>query len=97
MECATAYRLKASAVFYLNGTVVSLPIMPWVMLMVALSSIHAGRLSIMQMVNQLSVTLMQHRAQNADAHGGLHNACSNTARMPQAWLPRNNHRPFWLL
>ncbi|XCW68370.1 Hypothetical protein ABZS17H1_01047 [Kosakonia cowanii] len=40
---------------------------------------------------------MRYRALNADEHGGLPDASSNTARMPEAWMRRNNHRPLWLL
>ncbi|EHF8259152.1 hypothetical protein B8Z58_005105 [Enterobacter roggenkampii] len=56
--------------YCLNGTAVSLPIMPWAMLMVALSSIPAGRWWTMQMANRLSVTLTQRHEQNAAGRGG---------------------------
>jgi hypothetical protein len=67
---ATAYRLSTSAVFCLDGKAASLPIMQWVMLMVAQWSIRVTRWWTMLTVNRLSVTLTQRHAQNAAGRGG---------------------------
>jgi hypothetical protein len=61
---------SAYSACYLDGTAASLPIMPWVMHMVAQWSIRVTRWWTMLTANRLSVTLTQRHAQNAAGRGG---------------------------
>ncbi|KJL63439.1 hypothetical protein SS38_25640 [Enterobacter hormaechei subsp. xiangfangensis] len=70
MVCATAYRLIALAVCYPDGTVISLPILQWVMPGAVQWSIRVTRWWIMLMVSLLSATLTQSHVQNAAGRGG---------------------------